>query len=451
MVAAAGVASHPLLFVELFDIGDALPLTRRSKSSGVAPFVASNVVPVTPPKPRKSSFTAGADTTPPFVTASSCNFFVCSSSTLRDSDLISCIKLWNCLRSNSGPKLIFHRIGKISIATNSASATSPMTRRTPRAAIITAGSLVLMALMRGTIFSCIVYLSSALDEEAFFFSGASPSRPSSPELVSLEPPHNMTKARQPRTLIAKLFVLLKTVATTGKSSFLIVLKSRIGNTSGSPRNAASTSDGVEDSIVLRIMGRISCDRLVAILREDCTTKICHRQCLIVKVASLISMPDFDVKDDCGRTLAGASSKKRAKHIPSLNSFPEQFSAIRFVFSKTTIKPASLDESFSWLCFAFSTKISLSFGRTLSPKARRDDGKRLRILNTFWRMSERSSLSFNSSSKAGNTFFSMTDFGKDGRTLFNPLMNEDFSLGVLAGKASRNRMVEIRMLSKYWLS
>ncbi len=264
--AAAGAVSHPP-FVELRDVGDVLPLTRRSKSSCVAPFVESNVVPVTPPKPKKSSFAAEADPAAPLVTANSCSFFVCSSSTLRDSDLISCMNCWNCLRSSSGPRLMFQRIGRISIATNSASALSPTTRRTSRAAIITAGSFVFMALMRGTIFSCIVYLSRALDEEVFLFlSGANPSRPSSPELASLEPPQSMTKARQPRTLIARLFVLLKTRAIMGNSSFLMVLKSRTGSTSGNPLNATSTSDGVEDSMAEKNIGRMSGGQLATVLQ-----------------------------------------------------------------------------------------------------------------------------------------------------------------------------------------
>lgn len=153
---------------------------------------------------------------------------------------------------------MFQRMGKISMATKSTSALSPTTRKTSRAAIITAGSFVLMALIRGTIFSCMVYLSRALDDDVFFFfSGPNPSRPSSTSIASLEPPQRMTKARQPRTFIAKLLVLLKTAAITGKSSFLIVLKSRTGRITGRPRKAASTKAGAEDSIAVRRIGRTS--------------------------------------------------------------------------------------------------------------------------------------------------------------------------------------------------
>lgn len=105
-----------------------------------------------------------------------------------------------------------------------------------------------------------VYLSRAVEDEVFlFFSSAKPLRPSSPELASFEPPQSMTKAWQPRTLIARLFVLLNTVAIMGKSSFLIVLKSRIGSMFGRPLNAASTRDGVEDSMAVRSIGRTSSD------------------------------------------------------------------------------------------------------------------------------------------------------------------------------------------------
>lgn len=196
------------------------PLTRDSKSVSVAPF-ASKDAPATGPKDMKSSFRADPLASPP---DSSCSFLVCSSSTLLESDLMSSMKAWNCLRSRSGPKLMLQRIGRISMAANSASATLPITRRALSAAIITAGSLVLIALIRGTIFSCIVNLSRAVDEVAFFFCGAKPSRPSSP-LESLDPPHSVTNACSPLTLMARLLVLLKMAAMTGKSSFLMVLKS----------------------------------------------------------------------------------------------------------------------------------------------------------------------------------------------------------------------------------
>lgn len=150
---------------------------------------------------------------------------------------------------------MLHRIGRMSIATKSASAFSPTMRNALRAAIMTAGSLVLMALIRGTIFSCIVYLSSALEEDVFLFS-IRPFRPSS-AAASVDPPHRMTKACKPRTLIARLFVLLNTVATTGNSSFLMVLKSRTGRTDGNVLKAASMIEGVGHSMAAIITGRIS--------------------------------------------------------------------------------------------------------------------------------------------------------------------------------------------------
>lgn len=195
------------------------PLTRDSKSVSLAPF-ASKDDPAIGPKDMKSSFMADELPLPP---ANSCSFLVCSSSTLLDRDLISSMNDWNWLRSKSGPKLMLHRIGRISTATKSASATCPTTRRTLSAAIMTAGSLVLITLIKGTIFSCMVNLSSAVEVVAFFC-GPKPSSPSLP-LGSLEPPQSVTNACKPLTLIARLFVLLKIAAITGNSSFLMVLKS----------------------------------------------------------------------------------------------------------------------------------------------------------------------------------------------------------------------------------
>jgi len=53
------------------------------------------------------------------------------------------------------------------------------------------------------------------------------------------------------------------VATTGNSSFLMVLKSSTGRIVGSPRSAASTIEGVDDCNATKMMGRISVSVLVA--------------------------------------------------------------------------------------------------------------------------------------------------------------------------------------------
>jgi len=74
---------------------------------------------------------------------------------------------------------------------------------------------------------------------------------------SAEPPQRMTKASSPRTLIPRLDVLVKTDATMGNSSFLIVLKSRIGRIIGRLRRAASTIEWVGDSMARCIIGRMS--------------------------------------------------------------------------------------------------------------------------------------------------------------------------------------------------
>ena len=134
----------------------------------------------------------------------------------------------------------------------------------------------------------------------------------------------------------------------------------------------------------------------------------------------------------------------------MNSFPVQLLAADERCSSTIIRPASRAGSFSCVCLAFVIKCSFKLGNTFSLKARLAEGRRSMILKTFWRMSDASSLSFISSSRAGSTFFSMTDLGNEGNTLLRPRMNEAFSLGVLAGKPSRKRMVETRMLSKYSL-
>jgi len=252
---ATGGLSSQLENVVLGLISPTPPLTSLSKSSSSPPPLAcSNAALLWPPKPIKSSTgTAVVDASP--LADSSCNFLVCSSSTRRDSDLMRSMNDWNCFRFRSGPNDMLHRIGSRSIATKSASAACPTTRMTSRAAIITAGSFVLMAFTRGTIFSCIVYLSSAVDDDVFF--STMPANPSS--AASGEPPHRMTNARRPRIFICRLFVRAKTAAITGNSSFLMVLKSRTGKMTGKPLSAASTKPCVGDSIAVTMMGSMSTD------------------------------------------------------------------------------------------------------------------------------------------------------------------------------------------------
>lgn len=240
-------------FVEL-EVVPFVPFTRRSKSSSPlsAPFDASK--PETPPKDMKSSLRGACE--PRLVPMSSWRALVCSASTREERLLIRSMKDWNCFRSRRGPRAMVQSIGKIFPATNSRSATAPTRFKTFRAATITAGSFVLIALISGTIFSCIVYLSNALELVAFAWVVAMPFRSSSPE-PSGEPPQSITNASNPRTLIPRLLVLLKTVAMTGKSSFLMVLKSRIGNAIGKLLRAESTSACVGDSMEMWIIGRIS--------------------------------------------------------------------------------------------------------------------------------------------------------------------------------------------------
>lgn len=260
---ALGAASQPPAATALLAVVLVVyfPVTRRSKSSSSPPFAFDENAAGRSPKDMKSSLPA-AFFIPELLPESSWSFFVCSCSTLVLRLLIKSIKAWNCLRSSNGPRLMFHKIGRISIAMNSVSASELTCCRTLRAASITAGSFVLIPRMRGMIFSCIVYLSSALMADFSFFlpfCGANPDRPSSAEEVieSVVPPHKTTKASRPLTLIPRLEVLLNTAATTGNSSFFIVLKSSTGSITGRLRRAASTIEWVGDSIARCIIGRIS--------------------------------------------------------------------------------------------------------------------------------------------------------------------------------------------------
>lgn len=152
---------------------------------------------------------------------------------------------------------MLQRMGRTSMATKSESAIPPTCRRTLSAAIATAGSFVLIARMSGTIFSCIVYLSKAVEELFLFaFEFITPSRPSLLAVGSL-PPQRITNASKPRTLIPRLLVLLNTEAMIGNNSFLMVEKSITGRITGRHRSEASTMLCVGDSIARCIMGRIS--------------------------------------------------------------------------------------------------------------------------------------------------------------------------------------------------
>lgn len=255
--AVAGVASHPE-FVEVGDITvPALPFTNLSKSisgSSDGPLLIANAFGA--PKDMKSSFPDAFPLDPP----NSCSFRVCSDSTLVESVLMSSMKDLNWVRSRSGPRLMLQRTGRISKATKSPSATPPTSRRTFNAAIATAGSFVLIPLIRGTIFSCIVYLSRAVEEDVLFLLLFT--IPLSPSLLDsglADAPQRIAKASRPRTLIPRLLVFVKTEAMTGNSSFLIVEKSRIGRIIGRLRRAASTMVCVGDSMAKCMIGSISDD------------------------------------------------------------------------------------------------------------------------------------------------------------------------------------------------
>lgn len=243
-----------------------------------------------------------------FEEESSCSFLICSVSIFVDSFLIRSMKHLNCCRFRSGPRLKFHRIGRTSVARKSASAIEPTCLKTLRAAIITAGSLVFMALRRGTTFSWTVNLSRAVPEVAGFFGSAlsTPESSSSSAAASTVPPHRTTRASRPLTLMPRLLVLLTTVPTTGNRSCFTVVKSSTGRTTDKLWSALSTKLCVLDSMAKRTIGRTS----------------------------------------------------------SLNSFPLQCSVHISMFSRTIMRPASFPGSLSVLADLVK-KVSRNFGTTFS--------------------------------------------------------------------------------------
>lgn len=236
------------------------PRTSLSKSSSpLGPTDLGSREALKPPKDGKSlvlSPDAVSD-----LDVSSWSFRDCSFSIRDDNDLIKVMNSWNCCKFSNGPRLKLQRIGRTSIARKSESAILPTCLNAFRAAIMTAGSLVLMAFSRGTIFSCIVYLSSTALLEGFtrlLFRSMIPSNPSPADpFSSPEPPQSIAKASSPRTLIPRLLVLLKTAAISGNNSFLSVEKSRTGSITGSVRRAASMTGCVDDSRPRPMMGSMS--------------------------------------------------------------------------------------------------------------------------------------------------------------------------------------------------
>ena len=189
---------------------------------------------------------------------------VCSCSIFEERDLISFMNSWNCWRLSRGPRLKAHRMGRTSMARNSESAILPTCLKTARAAIMTAGSFVFIALSKGTTFSCTVYLSRIALVFCLggLWSFAPPSRPSLISVVSdEEPPHSMTNASNPRILMPRLLVLLNTAATTGNSSFLMVEKSSVARMVGRQPRDLSTIECVGDSRPSCRIGRMSTSKV----------------------------------------------------------------------------------------------------------------------------------------------------------------------------------------------
>lgn len=247
-----GAASHPPSATVLFlVVGRELlyfPVTSLSKSSSSAPPGGAEWKAAgRSPKDMKSALLSFMLGTLPLSSAS---LLECSCSTLEPRLLISSMNCWNCLRSRSGPNAMAQRSGMISNAMKSVSASVPACLRTLSAASITAGSFVFIPLISGTIFSCMVYLSSTLMADFAFLSWVKPERPSSVGVGGrdADPPQRVTKASRPRTLMPREEVFEKTEAMTGKSSFLMVVKSSTGRTICKERKAASTIEWIGDSI-----------------------------------------------------------------------------------------------------------------------------------------------------------------------------------------------------------
>lgn len=156
----------------------------------------------------------------------------------------------NCCRLRRGPRLRLQSKGRTSVAMNSVSAIFPISLKTFRAAIMTAGSLVFMPFSNGTIFSCTVYLSRIA------LLGALTAFPKVLSLPGL-PPQSTTKASKPRTLIARLLVFVKTAATRGNNSFLMVEKSNTASIVGIQDSDLSTMTCVGESSPIWIMGKTS--------------------------------------------------------------------------------------------------------------------------------------------------------------------------------------------------
>ncbi|CUS06989.1 unnamed protein product [Tuber aestivum] len=144
---------------------------------------------------------------------SSRNFRICSASILELTCRTTSINAVNCSTPNRGPKLILQRHGRISMATTSLSHVLPMTLNTSSAAILTAGSLVLIPRNSGISFSWMV--AAAAGEQSTL------------------------NASSPRILIPRDEVFVNTAATAGNTSFFRVGKSSFGRSVGMERRARS--------------------------------------------------------------------------------------------------------------------------------------------------------------------------------------------------------------------
>lgn len=96
-----------------------------------------------------------------------------------------------------------------------------------------------------------------MDDLVGLLDWTAPERSSNPSDSFADPPHRTEKASKLRTLMARLLVLLNVLAMGGNTSFLTVLKSRVGRKTGRHFIEASTREWVGESKPRRIKGKIS--------------------------------------------------------------------------------------------------------------------------------------------------------------------------------------------------
>ena len=263
-----------------------------------------------------------------------------------------------------------------------------MTRKTSSVAVETAGSLVLMPRSSGISLSWIVYLSSSGESEC----------------VPLGLQRTL-KASSVRILMPNEEVLVKTFVTMGKRSFLRVGKSSFGRIMGRERSARSCKACVGDSRAAWWRGRMSSLNSRAVVFSFMMGRLVRRT---------VRPPSRPVSRSRSAILAAAVLGSEGAAVEELGGMKTSFSRVKTFSENSLGVPCSAMAN-----ILGSTKASIEPSRS-------------------------------SSTSPGRIFFSSTLRGNWGRTFRRPRMKADFSAGVFAGRESRKRSVETRILSKYGL-